>query len=283
MSSVAIIGAGELGGAVAQALARLECAREIRLIDAAAGAAAGKALDLAQAAPVDGYSCRLTSAPDARAAAGADVIVIADRFGSPSKEWEGEEGLALVRRVWELAETDPTTILCAGASQRMLIARAVSEARVNRNRIVGSAPAAFESAARALAAIMLDGSPTDVSLMVIGAPPRNAVPCWSQATVAGAALTSRLSASQIARLDSQLPRLWPPAPYALGSAAARVIASLLNGGRDQHTVFVSLDGELGMRRSVAALPARLGPRGLERIIVPELNGQEKVKFENGVA
>lgn len=283
MSSVAIVGAGETGGAVAQALARLECAREIRLIDAASGAASGKALDLAQAAPVEGYSCRFTSAPDARAAAGADVIVIADTFGSPSKEWQGEEGLALVRRVWQLVEPSRATIVCAGAAQRSLIASAVGEARVDRRRILGSAPGAFESAARALAAVALDGSPADVSLMVIGAPPKGAVPCWSQATVAGASLASRLPASEIARLDSRVPKLWPPAPYALGSAAARVVAALLGGGRDQHTVFVSLDGELGMRRVVAALPARLGPRGVERIIVPELNGQERVKFENGLA
>src|SRR5574340_1567208 len=139
MSSVAIIGAGDVGGAVAQALARLECAREIRLIDAASGVAAGKALDLAQAAPLDGYSCRLTSAPDARAAAGADVIVIADAFGSPSSEWQGEEGLALVRRVWELVQPGEGTIVCAGPGQRMLIARAVTEARVDRKRILGSA------------------------------------------------------------------------------------------------------------------------------------------------
>lgn len=283
MSSVAIIGAGDVGGAVAQALAALECASEIRLIDAAAGAAAGKALDLAQAAPVEGYSCRLTSAPDARAAAGADVIVIADTFGSPSTEWQGEEGLALVRRVWELVQADQATIVCAGAAQRTLMARAIAEARVTRTRIVGSAPEAFESSARALVAIALDGSSADVSLMVIGAPPAAAVPCWSQATIAGTALTARLSASEIARLDSRLPRMWPPAPYALGSAAAHVVAALLNGGRDQHTVFVGLDGELGIRRAVAALPARLGPRGIERIIVPELNGQERVRFENGLA
>ncbi|MBI2222494.1 MAG: hypothetical protein HYU53_14960 [Acidobacteria bacterium] len=281
MSFVAIIGAGDLGGITCQAIAALGAAREIRLIDAAAQAASGKALDIAQAAFSNGYTTQITASGDVRAAAGADAIVIADAFGPPSKEWQGDDGLALLRRIWSIAAVDRGVIVCAGAAQATLIARAVRELRIDRRRIIGTAAAAFESAARALVAPALDGAGTDIGLMVVGAPPSGFVPCWSQATVGGEALTARLSAAQLAAVDARLPRLWPPAPYALGSTAAQAVGAILRGARRELTTLVALDGEMKMRGVVAALPVRLGPQGVVRIVEPALSVQERVKFENG--
>ena len=60
MQEVAIVGAGELGGALAHVLARREAARTIRLIDDQGRVAEGKALDIAQAAPVEGFATQLS-------------------------------------------------------------------------------------------------------------------------------------------------------------------------------------------------------------------------------
>jgi malate dehydrogenase len=282
MSFVAVIGAGELGGATAQAIAALDCASEVRLIDAAASVASGKTLDIMQAAPSEGYSTRVTASGDTRAAAGAHAVVLADAFGAPSKEWQGEEALGLLRRVWDAAESDRTIVVCAGAAQHALIGTAVRELRIDRRRIIGTAAAAFESAARALVAPAIDGSGTEVGLMVVGTPPA-LFACWSQATVGGVALTGRVSASQMAALDARLPRLWPPAPYALASAAARACAAIVRGSRADLTTLVVLDGEMKARGVVAALPVRLGPSGVVSIQEPELSAQERVRFENGLS
>ncbi len=83
MREVAIIGAGELGGAVAHALAKSEVARVITLIDESgepATVAAGKALDIAQAGPVERFATELAGSTDLYRAAGVDLIVVADRF-----------------------------------------------------------------------------------------------------------------------------------------------------------------------------------------------------------
>ncbi|HSL20987.1 MAG TPA: hypothetical protein VK886_05585 [Vicinamibacterales bacterium] len=277
-SFIAVIGAGELGGAAAQAIAALDCVREVRLIDTNAAGAAGKALDIMQAASLVGHATRVTATGDTRAASGAAAIVIAD-VGSTSREWQGEDALALLRRVWETAESERSVIVCAGASHAVVIGTAVREIRIDRRRILGSAPAAFESAVRSLAGIALDGSGADVSLMVLGLPPASIVPCWSQATFGGAAITSRLSAAQLAAIDARLPKLWPPGAYTLGSAAARVAAAAVRGSRRDLTTFVALDGEFGLRFSVAALPVRVGPDGAERIVEPELSPQERVRLE----
>jgi malate dehydrogenase len=281
---VAIIGAGDIGGATAEAIARAEVAREIRLIDPAAGVAAGMALDIAQAAPMDGCNCRLTGTSDTRAAAGAAAIVLADYAAAPgqrSREVHGEEGLALLRRLWPVVSADTTPIVCAGADHAGLIASAVLELKIDRRRLVGSAPAAFEAGARALVALALDGNAREISLLVVGALPHVPIPCWSQATTGGTLLTARLTPAEIGRIAARLPALWPPGPYALGTAAAAVVRGVLSEARHELTCFVALDGEMGVRRNVAALPVRVGPAGVVRIVEPALSPQERVRFENG--
>src|SRR5262245_64298936 len=81
MQDVAIVGAGELGGDLAHALARRDIVRSIRLIDAAGSVAAGKALDIMQSAPVEQFSTEVGGATDISYAAGAAVVVIADGAG----------------------------------------------------------------------------------------------------------------------------------------------------------------------------------------------------------
>src|SRR4051794_41986944 len=97
MQEVAIIGAGELGGALAHVVARRAIARTVRLVDDKGRIAEGKALDITQAAPVEGFATQLCGSTDVSTAAGANVIVLADRAGAG--EWHGEEALQLVRRV----------------------------------------------------------------------------------------------------------------------------------------------------------------------------------------
>src|SRR5262249_2539618 len=185
MQEVAIIGAGELGGALAHVLARRDAARAIRLIDETGRVAEGKALDIAEAAPIDGFATQLSASTDWATAAGAAVIVVADRAGGG--EWNGEEALLLLR---QLARSAPGAVLvCAGASQRELIDRGVRELRIGRGRLFGRAREALAGGARAMVALAVNGSPRDVSLSVLGIPPSHTVIPWEDATLGGFALT----------------------------------------------------------------------------------------------
>ena len=83
MREVAIVGAGELGGLVAHALARLNATNVVRLIDDNGRVAEGKALDISQAAPVEGFATAVAGSTDLSSAAGAGIVVIADRVGGP--------------------------------------------------------------------------------------------------------------------------------------------------------------------------------------------------------
>ena len=274
MSSIAIIGAGPLGGALAHTLAARDRVREVRLIDAEERIAAGKALDIRQSSPVDRFSTRVVAAGGLAAAAGADAIVIADAAAGPG-EHSGESGLALLRQLTAIEERAP--VVCAGGTQRELIARGVGELRMAPSRLLGSAPFALESAVRALAGLAIDASGVEISLRVVGVPPHAAVVAWEEASAFGQPLSTHLAPHEIAALNGRLPGLWPPAPYALASAAARVVEAIANGSRRRFSCFVLL-----ARQGVVAMPVELGEAGIRRIIEPALTRQERTRLENAI-
>ena len=128
MATAVILGAGDIGGAVARQLAAIDLVSRIVIVDDLAGVAAGKALDVAQSAPVDGYHTVMAGTADVAAVVGAAVIIVADT--AASAEWKDEAGLALVKRAAGLNQLAP--IVCAGTLQAGLIDRGVNELGVSR-------------------------------------------------------------------------------------------------------------------------------------------------------
>ena len=275
MSFVAIIGSGPLGGAITHKLASRDRVREVRLIDTEERIAQGKALDILHASPIDGFSTRVVAAGSLTAAAGAAAIVIADAADGQG-EFSGEGGLGLLRQIAAIEASAP--IVCAGASQRGLIGRAVTELHIGSSRIVGSAPFALESALRALAGLSIDVSGVDITLSVVGVPPDAAVVAWEEASAFAQPLASQMAAHEIAALNARLPGLWPPGPYALASAAARIAEAIVNGSRRRVSCFVAVG-----RGRVGAMPVELWEDGVRRVIEPVLTQQERTRLENALA
>jgi malate dehydrogenase len=278
VQDIAIIGAAALGGALAHALARLDVAASIRLIDDAGRVAEGKALDIMQAAPIENFATDVSGSSDLAAAGGAALIVIADQVRG--SEWHGEDGLMLLKRLTPFASRAP--ILCAGASQRELVDRGVRELHVSRERLFGTAPEALAGGARALVALAIDGSPRDIALSVLGVPPSQIVIPWGDATSAGFALTRVIDEPARRRLVARISALWPPGPYALAAAAAKAVGAMFGRTRTVVSCFVAPDDAAGARKRTAALPARLSWRGIEEIRLPELNSADRVALDNAM-
>jgi malate dehydrogenase len=278
MHEVAIIGAGELGGAVAHALARSNLVRSVVLIDETRRVAAGKALDIAQAAPVEGFATQLSGATDVSLAAGASIVILADRI--TGGEWPGEEGLVLLKR---LSHSAPgAVIVCAGPSQRELIDSGVRELKFARTRLFGSAPESLAAAARALVALAVNGSPRDIALSVLGLPPAHAVIPWADVTVAGFALTGFLDEPSRRRLSARVTALWPPGPFALAAAATAIVEVMAGRSRRVVSCFVAPDFSNGARMRTAAMPVRLGPAGIVEVVSPSLSAVEQVALDNAL-
>lgn len=275
MPLVAIIGAGEIGGAVARALAQRGRVKAIQLIDENESIAAGKALDVTQSGPLTRSDTRITASATLETAAKMSVIVLADPANSES-DWNGESALAMLHRMKAGGHLERSILICAGGQQRPLMQRALDELGLSRRRVIGSAPETMASALRALVALEAGVASHQVAVTVIGRPPDKIAIPWSDASVAGHGLLSVLSPPQVNRVERRLRGLWPPGPGALGMAAALFCESVITGSRRILCAFVSLDRDNGTKAPVCAWPVVVGPAGIERITTPVLSGRDQV-------
>jgi len=287
VATLVILGAGDIGGAAAREIAALDVVSRIVIVDDLANAAAGKALDVAQSGPVDGYHTALTGTSDVAAVVGAAAIVIADRASGPSakatadkQEWEGDEGLALLRRVAGLNQSAP--IVCAGAKQASVVERAVNESGLSRLRVFGSAPEALRSAVVAITSAEAGAAPSDVSVSVLGRPSQQVIVPWDEASIAGRTATAVLSAAQLARLDARIARLWPPGPYALATAAARLVRTAFTRSPRVHAALVAVSRDEGTAGRSAMMPVTLDAKGIAAIVPPSLSTRDRVRFETAM-
>ncbi len=274
MTTVAVVGAGDIGGAAARALAALDCVDRVLVYDDDAKAAAGKALDIQQAGAIEGFHTTLVGTGSPSSLIGCAACVLADRF-TDSREWAEDEGLAMLRALTPLLGVSP--IIFAGARQTSLLALAADELRLDPRRLIGSAPEGFASATRSLVAMQGDCSPHEVQAAIYGRPPDGLVVAWTDATIGGQPLQTRLTQVQVAKLETLVPRLWPPGPYALGAAAAKMVAATVASSRQSHTILTVLAGEFGIRHGVGVVAAQLGSPGVVRTISPVLSAREQVQ------
>ncbi len=128
-----------------------------------------------QASPIERFATDVSGATDVSYAAGATIVVVADRAGHG--EWQGDEGVLLLK---QLSQTRSSARSCCARarSQRELVERGVGELGIPRQRLFGSAPEALAAALRSLIALETNGSVRDVALTVLGVPPQQTVVPW---------------------------------------------------------------------------------------------------------
>ena len=276
MTIAAIIGAGDLGGAIAQALAARQSVDRVIIVDTAESVARGKALDIQQSGAIAGFDTKLQGTSDLTRATACTVCIVADRFGAPSPE---SSSAGAARQIAEIASiVGDAPLLFAGAEHTTLMHDAVRDGGVARRRLIGSAPEAYASAVRAIVAMEARCAPGEVMLSVLGAPPTFVIP-WSEASIGGYALQQVLTPVELTRVDARARRLWPPQPYTLGIAAAVVTEGIVRTGRRAFDVLTVLEGEFGVRGRVGAIPAFLSPAGVMKRREPALTTRERVQLE----
>lgn len=273
MSTVAILGAGPIGAAIAHKLAERGRCRQIRLIDATVHVASGKALDIMQSGPIGHFDTSLTATAEVLAATGADAIVLADDVASG--EWQGEAGLAHVRQLARAGTKAPFVL--AGPNQVWLMEAAHTELKIPADRLVGTAAAGLVGALTAVTGVELGLN--GVELAVTGRPPAFVVG-WSSATVAGALVIDRIPAHRLMAIAQSIRKLWPPAAQAIAAPTAQIVEGLMMGSRKLHQALTILDGEFGARGVAAMLPLRLGHGRILDRVVPSLSPQERTQLIN---
>jgi malate/lactate dehydrogenase len=163
------------------------------------------------------------------------------------------------------------------------MAAAARELGIRRERLIGSAPEALRAAVTAMVAMEARCSPREVRLTVLGVPPGGVVIPWGEASIGGYALERVLQQVQLVRIEARVTSLWPPGPYALGAAAARVAQAVVANARESLAVLTPLDGEFGIRRTVGILPAVFARCGFVHTRVPALDTRDRVRVETALS
>ena len=274
METVAILGAGELGATLARRLAETGSFARICLVDVDEGRAKGKALDLLQSGPVEGYDTRLDGARSLRGLGAVDVVVVADPLDLPVSSPGLGPPDSFVREVVEA--TGAGLLVVATAHGAALVAQAV-RAGLPRARVVGSSPLATAAALRWQIAEQLRVSAREVTLTVLGGPPDAPIVPHGSATVGGVPVVALSPLALRRALHAVQGRV--PGPVSLAAAACRVLVALSGGTPAVLPVFAFLEGEYGHRRIALAVPARLGHGRVEGIVEVPLETVDRTALD----
>ncbi|MEW6543033.1 MAG: malate dehydrogenase [Nitrospirota bacterium] len=285
---VTVVGAGNVGGTVAQRLAEKDC-YDIVLVDIVEGVPQGKALDLAQAGPICGYDSRLVGTNGYDETAGSAVAVVTS--GVPRKPgMSRDELLATNARivegvVRELAARSPEAILLMVTNPldvMVHVARKVS--RFPKGRVLGMAGVLDSARLRAFVADELKVSVRDVQAMVLGGHGDSMVPLLRYTTVAGRPLSEWLPKD---RLEALIKRTRDggaeivnhlktgSAYYAPSASAVEMVEAILKDQKRILPCAVLCEGEYGLRDVVVGVPVKLGRSGAEQIVEYELAPEER--------
>ena len=275
MNTIAILGAGDLAATLARRIAEAQLARCVVMVDADEGRAKGKALDIAQSGPVEGFDARVEATATLEAVVAPDVVVIADPDDLADAVLLSTRGAERIAR-W-LPAVGKATLLVAGPHPSPLIEAAVAKG-FPRERVLGSAPVAAASALRRRLSAELQVEPREIVVTVLGLPPGQLVVPQAAVTVAGVPV-EKVSASAFRRaLASFNGRR--AGPVALAAAALRVLRALDGSRTTLLPVVAQLDGEYGHRRVALAVPVRIRSGRIESVVEVALDPVDRVAFDN---
>src|SRR5499427_277119 len=201
---VTIVGAGNVGATAAQRIVDRDLA-DVVLVDIVKGVPEGKALDLAESAPIEGYDCRLTGSNDYSDTANSDVVVIT--AGIPRKPGMSRDDLlktnyGIVKGVTEeVVKNSPNCIVIVVSNPLdAMVQTAFRVSRFPKQRVMGMAGVLDSARFRTFIAMELKVSVENVHAFVLGGHGDTMVPLPRYSTVAGIPITELLPREAIARL-----------------------------------------------------------------------------------
>ena len=284
---VTVVGAGMVGGAIAQYLALRDYA-DIVLVDIVEGMPQGKALDLAEAGPVLGYDSGVMGANGYEQTAGSEIVVITSgiaRKPGMSRDDLLRTNMGIVRSVTEQAiQHSPDAILIVVSNPLDAMCHvAFAAASIPRERLIGMAGVLDSARFRTFIAEATDVSVEDVSAMVLGGHGDTMVPISRYSTVAGVPITQILEAEQVRALEERTANggaeivglLKTGSAYqAPGASVVEMIDSILLDKRRVLPCSIYLQGEYGINGLFVGVPVKLGHGGVRQIIPLSLTDDE---------
>ena len=300
-SKIGLIGAGQIGGTLAH-LAALKELGDIALFDIAEGTPQGKALDLAQSGPVNGFDAALTGANSYEAIAGADVVIVT--AGVPRKPGMSRDDLLGINlKVMEAAGSGikqyakDAFVICITNPLDAMVWALQKASGLPANKIIGMAGVLDSARFRYFLSEEFKVSVEDITAFVLGGHGDDMVPSARYSTVAGIPLPDlvKMGWTTQERLDAIIERTRKGGGEIVGllktgsafyAPAASAIAMAESYLKDKRRVFpcaAKLNGEYGVEDLYVGVPVVIGANGVERIVEVALDPAEKQMFEKSVA
>jgi malate dehydrogenase len=292
---IALIGGGQIGGTLALMAAQRELG-DVVLFDVVEGMPQGKALDIMEARPVDGYDVDLVGTNDYRDIRGADVVIVTAGF--PRKPGMSRDDL--LNKNIEIMKTVASNVKEHAPKAFVIVISNPLDAMVfamkritgfPRERVVGMAGVLDSARFRCFVAMELGVSVEDVTAFVLGGHGDEMVPLPRYCTVAGIPLPDLMSQEQIDRIvkrtrfaGGEIVELLKTGS-AFYSPAASAIAMAEAYLKDKKRVLACaayLEGEYGVDGLYVGVPVVIGRGGVERVIEIQLAAEERKLFDASV-
>jgi len=295
-AKVTVVGGGFVGSTAAHWIASKELA-DVVLIDINGEMAQGKALDLAQAGPVEGFDANIVGGSDYAASANSDVAIIT--AGLPRKPGMSRDDLLLTNAkivrdcATNIAKHSPNTVMIIVSNPLDAMCHVAMEASgFPKERVIGMAGVLDGARFRTFIARELDVSVEDVQAFVFGGHGDTMVPMPRYVTVGGIPLPQLLSKEKIDALvkrtatgGAEIVGLLKTgsAYYAPSSSAVQMAEAIIKDKKRILPCACQLDGEFGVTGLFVGVLAKLGAKGVEKVMPLEMNEEEKALFQKSAA
>jgi len=299
-SKIALVGSGQIGGTLAL-LAGMKELGDIVLFDIVDGVPQGKALDIAQASPVEGFDAKYLGASDYKAIAGADVVIVT--AGVPRKPGMSRDDLVginakVMKSVGEgIAANAPNAFVICITNPLDAMVWALREASgLPGNMVVGMAGVLDSARFRYFLAEEFNVSVEDITAFVLGGHGDTMVPLVRYSTVAGIPLPDlvKMGWTTQEKLDKMVQRTRDggaeivnllktgSAFYAPASSAISMAESYLRDKKRLLPAAAWLNGQYGLKDIYVGVPVVIGAGGVERVVEIALTADEKTMFDKSV-
>jgi malate dehydrogenase len=293
---VTVVGAGNVGASCALRIANKELA-DVVLVDIMDGVPQGKALDLLESGPIEGYDVSVTGANDYATTANSDVVVITAGF--PRKPGMTRDDLLMANFEIVKAATEgvvqysPNAIIVVVTNPldaMCYTAHVVS--KFPKNRVIGMAGVLDTARYKTFIAMELGVSVEDVHGMVLGGHGDTMVPLVRLTSVSGIPITELLPQDQIDAIvkrtregGAEIVKYLKTgsAFYAPSAATVEMVESILKDKKKVLPCAALLEGEYGINGLFVGVPCKLGAGGIEKIYELQLSESETAELNRSAA
>jgi malate dehydrogenase len=300
-NKIALIGAGNIGGTLTHLIGLKELG-DVVLFDILKGIPQGKALDLAQSSPIEGFDARLTGANSYAQIKGADVVIVtagvARKPGMSRDDLIGINTGVMISVGQGIKKNCPGAfVICITNPLDAMVGVLREASGLPHNRVVGMAGILDAARFRYFLAEEFNVSVEDVTAFVLGGHGDTMVPLVRYSAVAGIPLPDLVAMKWTTRkrLDEIVQRVRDggaeivgllktgSAFYAPASAAVEMAEAYLKDKRRVLPCAAFLRGEYGVKGLYVGVPCIIGAKGVEKIIEIKLDRAEKARFNKSVA